>query len=367
MKYITDKILLLICCSALLIYSCSDVSFTLVFYLLAAISLELLAYYLNISCYNLLTLNQNLPYTIVVLFFLLLTFINPVFYFYIPLILYDMLFYENRGILLIPVISYFYNFNYTKPIFFISIVLLSLFSLLLHYKTNELFSLKKKLKETRDAGTELNIILNEKNRDLINRQNYEIHVATLKERNRIAREIHDNVGHMLSRSIIQLGALMITNNDRHLDTQFSDLKNSLNQAMDNIRTSVHDLHDDSIDLKNSISEILNSYSDYQISFDYDLSNTIPKEIKYCYISIVKEALTNITKHSNASKINIVMREHPSFFQFTIIDNGTNIKINSSGIGLENMEKRIESLGGTFSFNTEHGFCIFTSIPKTRKE
>lgn len=44
-------------------------------------------------------------------------------------------------------------------------------------------------------------------------QDYEIYLATLKERNRIAREIHDNVGHMLTRSILQLGALSVINKD----------------------------------------------------------------------------------------------------------------------------------------------------------
>ena len=46
-------------------------------------------------------------------------------------------------------------------------------------------------------------MLTQKNKDLLEKQDYEIHVATLKERNRIAREIHDNVGHMLSRSLLQ--------------------------------------------------------------------------------------------------------------------------------------------------------------------
>ena len=48
-------------------------------------------------------------------------------------------------------------------------------------------------------------------------QDYEIHLATLKERNRIAREIHDNVGHLLSRSLLQTGALQVMNHDKALD------------------------------------------------------------------------------------------------------------------------------------------------------
>ena len=48
----------------------------------------------------------------------------------------------------------------------------------------------------RDDSTEKNLLLEEKNHMLVEKQNYEIYTATLKERNRIAREIHDNVGHL---------------------------------------------------------------------------------------------------------------------------------------------------------------------------
>ena len=80
-------------------------------------------------------------------------------------------------------------------------------------------------------------------------QDYEIYLATLKERNRIAREIHDNVGHMLTRSILQLGALSVINKDETVGEAINDLSGTLNTAMTSIRSSVHDLHDDSIALK----------------------------------------------------------------------------------------------------------------------
>ena len=58
-------------------------------------------------------------------------------------------------------------------------------------------------------------------------QDYEIYLATLKERNRIAREIHDNVGHMLTRSILQLGALSVINKDETVGEAINDLSGTL--------------------------------------------------------------------------------------------------------------------------------------------
>lgn len=231
-------------------------------------------------------------------------------------------------------------------------------------------SLKRKYIKTRDDSAELNLTLKNRNRYLIEKQDNEIHIATLKERNRIAREIHDNVGHMLSRSILQTGALLAVNKNEELTPFIESLKDTLNTAMTNIRTSVHDLYDESIDLEMAVKDILKEMEQYKIDFDYDVASEWPRSIKYCIITIIKEAISNILKHSNADKIHIIIREHPAFFQLLIHDNGTMIKEkvglseNEDGIGLNNMRSRIEGLNGSFSISTDNGFRIFICIPKS---
>ena len=59
--------------------------------------------------------------------------------------------------------------------------------------------------------------LQKKNKALQEKQNYEIYAATLRERNRIAREIHDNVGHLLSRTILLTGAAKTLNRDKNME------------------------------------------------------------------------------------------------------------------------------------------------------
>ena len=65
-----------------------------------------------------------------------------------------------------------------------------------------------------------------------------MYTATLKERNRISREIHDNVGHMLSRSILMTGAIRTVSQDRALDRSLEELEDTLHTAMTSIRRSV---------------------------------------------------------------------------------------------------------------------------------
>ena len=55
-----------------------------------------------------------------------------------------------------------------------------------------------------------------------------------------------------------------------------------------------------------------------------MSAEIPRNVKYCLIAIVKEAVANIVKHSNANRVCIFLREHPGFYQMSVEDNGTDI-------------------------------------------
>ena len=70
------------------------------------------------------------------------------------------------------------------------------------------------IRRIKDDSEERTLLLAEKNKALQEKQNYEIYAATLRERNRIAREIHDNVGHLLSRTILLTGAAKTVNRDK---------------------------------------------------------------------------------------------------------------------------------------------------------
>jgi len=209
------------------------------------------------------------------------------------------------------------------------------------------------------------------------KQDYEIKLATLAERNRIAREIHDNVGHLLTRSLLQISALRVTHAENEQMTDELDMiKNTLSDAMDSIRSSVHNLHDESIDLRSRLEAMLNGFVFCPVKLRYDAGD-LPVNVKLCFAAIVREALSNIAKHSNATGAGITLTEHPSFFQMVIYDNGTSKIVNSSatgssgntgGIGLQNMADRVDALGGIFKTEQDKGFKVFISVPKEiRKE
>ena len=172
-----------------------------------------------------------------------------------PLVLYDAFctkFYPAMVLTFIGVLANIFTLG--KDIFPLVALFLVSFTISSRSVLNE--KLTKMLINTRDNSKELTTQLVEKNKAMQRNQDYEIYLATLKERNRIAREIHDNVGHMLTRSILQLGALSVINKDETVGEAINDLSGTLNTAMTSIRSSVHDLHDDSIALKPAVEDCI---------------------------------------------------------------------------------------------------------------
>lgn len=251
----------------------------------------------------------------------------------------------------------------------------SLLAILLEKRTEQYEILESSFKESQDDSRERNFLLKEKNKALLEKQEYELYAATLRERNRIAREIHDNVGHVLSRSILLVGAMKTMNHEEAMNVMLENLDISLNSAMDSIRSSVHDLHDEALNLREAVDGLINDFEFCPIELHYDMGNDLPKEIKYCFIGIVKEALANVMKHSNATHVVIIMREHPALYQLCIEDNGTAVSSAAGraengdaasfrqGIGLANMRERVRNLKGSFQIMEQQGFKIFITIPK----
>lgn len=266
-----------------------------------------------------------------------------------------------------------------QTLFFVSVG--CILSVLLRQKTESYEHLSAVYRKTHDDDTEIKLLLQEKNQTLLDKQNYELYAATLKERNRIAQEIHDNVGHMLTRSILMVGALKAVNKDTSLSEPLSQLDVTLNHAMDSIRESVHDLHESSVNLENSLRSLTDGFMTCPVRLHCDISDEVPAEIKYCFIAITKEALVNISRHSNATAAEVSVQEHPAFYRLSVKDNGTIFSSDSlppglltgqplsasvsRGIGLTNMQNRLDALHGTLKILTEKGFCIFATIPKSK--
>lgn len=202
----------------------------------------------------------------------------------------------------------------------------------------------------------------------------EVYTARLKERNRIAREIHDNVGHMITRVIVQMQAIKIINKDAKVAAQLDSVSDTLDLAMTGIRKSVHELHDDSIDVSIAVNDIIKTLPE---RFDVDVNTSIESpadnKTKSCILGIIKEAVTNISKYSSGDKVRIEVVENNTFWRILVRDNGENPErdymltgdyMTSGGLGLKNIASRAASCGGRASVRSgKDGFEIMATLPK----
>lgn len=306
--------------------------------------------------------------------YVILCLIIPVFIFYIPLIAYDNFFKPLKYNNLIMIVPLIYNFELTDS--YLLIILAVLLAIILKYKTDVLYETKENLIKLRDDSTEYSNLLKEKNEKLIESQNYELRVATLNERDRISKELHDSIGHMLSRSLIQVGAISTISKEEPVKIELANLKCSLSEGMDTVRETIHNMRDESFDLYSKTKEIVDGFDFCKIHFEYEVKNQPSIEVKYFIISTLKEALSNIIKHSNATTVHVSVLEHPSIYQFVVSDNGklhhearknlTHYLENGSdltGMGIAGMFERVNKLKGIINISLDEGFKIFVSIKK----
>lgn len=216
-----------------------------------------------------------------------------------------------------------------------------------------------------------------KRRELREKTDSEIYTARLKERNRIAREIHDNVGHQITRVIVQMQAIKIINKDPNVGAQLDSVSETLDLAMTGIRRSVHELHDDSIDLAIGINDIAKTLpSKFKVDVSTSIESPADNDTKNTILGIIKEAVTNIAKHSSGDKVKIEVVENISFWRIFVHDNGncptkeydlTASTSDGHGIGLGNIADRATSAGGRASIrSSSSGFEVLATIPKKEK-
>ena len=394
MGRIIDKLLILALSVFAMRYLIHGNTFIVVFY--TAVIISALDYYLigrNDIGFSMKQerVSEWVAFALEILIVYLYVFFPPIIVIY-PVVMYDIVRSRNyiaAGLSLIFIINSFFSSKFDTYIL-LYIILATVISAVMCAYTQERLYIKKEYRSLRDNTEEQNAKLRSRNAELQQARDTEVYNAQLSERNRIAREIHDNVGHTLSRAILQVGALLAIHKDEPVRDELEEVRKTLDDAMNNIRSSVHDLHDDSIDVKENINQMTAPLKEkYNVHAELDISENTPRPVKYAIIGITKEAISNIMKYSNNTDVDIRLNEHPSMYQLIIHDytpeeakketstdrgrasyNSKNVKDKNEidyGMGLENIRGRVESVNGNLSITNDNGFRIFVTIPKSGGE
>lgn len=252
--------------------------------------------------------------------------------------------------------------------------ILSVAATLLSLRTAQLEREQERMRRTRDELQERALALEARNRDLADRQDYEVELATLAERARIAREIHDNVGHQLTRASLQTEALRVVHaNEPGIAADFADVKRTVDEALQLVRSSVHALNDNAANLSVQLERIVEgarSDGGPQIELEV-LAEHAPANVANCFAAVLREALSNAIRHACAHAVTVRCMEHPSFYQLIVTDDGAggvqaSSRGTAEGMGLGSMRERVEALGGTFTAGPRAGaggWRVFATVPK----
>ncbi len=350
------KIILILCCVCFSI--ALNESYDIVFPLLLVVIISSLTGYFS---------NRILSTVFFILYLILCCFF-PLYLFFLPVICYDIFMDKLQFTFSLAFIPFLVQYHYMRGLNLTAIFVLCALSYILKHNYYNLKQFQNNYIKLQDETAEIANSLGKKNKELLEKQDYEVNLATLNERNRIAREIHDNIGHMLSRSILQVGALLAITKDEMTKEALENVKTALTSGMDSIRNSIHNIHEDSINLKTKLEDIVHEFTFCDINFSYQVTNDFTIKAKYSILYIVKEALNNIIKHSNATKVSISINEHQNLYQLVISDNGTKKSESSSSgsMGINSMQERTASLNGTMHIDRDMGYRIFISLPKERE-
>ena len=181
-----------------------------------------------------------------------------------------------------------------------------------------------------------------------------------KERNRVAREIHDGIGGALAGIKLELSQF----NSEFKSEKINLIVDKMAKAFADLRLISHDLSFNYLkgkNLENLFFELKKEYEDrneFQIEmvvYPTDCLIDIKETVKHQIYRVVQELLNNVSKHANAQKVFLNFTKHSDFLNIMVEDDGCGFENNhKKGIGLNNIIERLSAIGAIFELESAVG-------------
>jgi signal transduction histidine kinase len=196
-------------------------------------------------------------------------------------------------------------------------------------------------------------------------------LATELERGRIAREIHDSLGHTLVSLNLQLDIArkLQQREPERADEALKIAKELAAQSLTDVRMAVESIRAASdFKLPEAVNELVASLKQSGTAVDVQLNlevNNIPATVGYQVFRVLQECLTNVVKHAQASSVRIALVQSKEKLDLEVQDDGKGLGDPSTtqGFGIRGMRERVELMHGTVSIRSQDkGTCVHVSIP-----
>ena len=188
------------------------------------------------------------------------------------------------------------------------------------------------------------------------------HLATIAERERIARDLHDLVGHSLTSIALkaELAEKLIAANKHHkAQTEISQVAHLSRDMLTTVRAAVSGINKKTLTQQIEVLKQQLQQNNFNVECNIQL-NHISANLEANLLLVITESVTNILKHSAGNKVNIHCQQQKQVVNLTISDNG---KVNSFqlGNGLTGIQQRCHQFNGDLDIQCKHGFYLHATF------
>ncbi len=200
-------------------------------------------------------------------------------------------------------------------------------------------------------------------------------LATIQERNRLAREIHDDLGHYLTVVNVQIGAakVLLASDTERAMTALDKAQTLTQEGLTAVRQSVSALRGPAVGqrpLPEGIAALAHESNNAGIVTEFAVRGAhrpLALQEELTLYRAAQEGLTNIRKHACASRVDLTLDySNPEQVRLVIVDNGLGATDATNGFGLLGIRERVQVLGGDVKVKTavNQGFTLQVTIPTT---
>ena len=191
------------------------------------------------------------------------------------------------------------------------------------------------------------------------------------ERKRLARELHDTIGHALAGMAVGVDACitMIDKNPQLAKAQLKIISKAIRKGMKDVRNSLNKMRPDFLQqyrLKEAIEKMkeeISDVTDLKINLNYQIDEIgFDTKIEDILFRVIQESITNSIRHGLATVVDIDIYKENNLLCLKIKDNGKGCKAINYGFGLKQMVERVSQIRGDINFYSENGFTTEIKIP-----
>jgi len=205
------------------------------------------------------------------------------------------------------------------------------------------------------------LLTEQRSKERLEELSHEVRDLELKlERERIARDIHDSLGHSLTSLNIQLDVALhlLGRSKAEAGVAIKTAKVLSKQCLLDVRKTLHTIKEPELDFVTAITQLADkTRSQGGLEVDLDLDDkSVDQALSHHLFCIIQESLTNCLKHSAARSVSITTANTGEGLELKITDDGVGFDISApgDGNGIKGMKYRAESLGGTFCAVSQAG-------------